>query len=447
MIDLLLILAMLQQGQPGTPAEEPVRQQPSGVLTIKGADLQLLSAVRTVAERVEQLRGEEFERSPIAVRTPDHMREVAAEIRALNVLPRNRLEARGRAWADLGLGGPSSPGTVYMTLAADLSGIGFDPEGNRLLVAPDRLTDQDFVPEEPEDAGSTVLLMTGVRVDEPLASHLLMHVRQRERSGHDTLAETTDALLARSAWAEGEANLVAIRYLFGGMGLADDVLERKIDPADVLDGALFPDGLEELSGAEGALVRFVYEQGFASAVRAFRTGGWKGLDAAMARGTTTRDLLHPKTEPLQPVDFPAPALSQTEGLQLIDEDTLGEEAIIVLVSTLTGKDNLALLAGDGWAGDRLYRWEPEGGDPDRGITVWKTRWTDEQGAEDFAYAIRRALEARFPDRPPITLDDGQKIIQTATQLFRLQRHGLEVHLQISAKELDPLPAGALTDTP
>jgi hypothetical protein len=446
-IELLLILAMLQQGEPGTPAEEPVRKQPSGVLTVKGADLQLLSAVRTIAERIEELRGERFGRAPIAVRTPDHMREVAAEIRALNVLHRNRLEARGRAWADLGLGGPSSPGTVYITLAADLSGIGFDPEGNRLLVAPDRLTDQDFAPEEPEDAGATVLLMTGVRVDEPLASHLLMHVRQRERSGHDTLAESTDALLARSAWAEGEANLVAIRYLFGGMGLADDVLEEEIEPADVLDGALFPDGLEELSGAEGALVRFVYEEGFASAVRTFRTGGWKGLDAAMARGKTTRDLLHPKTEPLPPAEFPAPTLSQTEGLQLIDEDTLGEEAIFVLVSTLTGKDNLALQAGDGWAGDRLYRWEPTGGDPDRGVTQWKTRWTEEQGAKDFAYAIRRTLEARFPDRPPITLDDGQEIIQTATQLFRLQRHGLEVHLQISAKDLDPLPAGALTDAP
>jgi len=134
---LWLALALVQEGTPAAPPPTE-RGEPMAELTVKGADLQLLETVRAMSKRVERMRGEEFERPPVAVRTPDHMREVAATIRALNVLQRERLEARARAWTDLGLGGPGSPEAVYLALAADLAGIGFDPEGNRLLVAPDR---------------------------------------------------------------------------------------------------------------------------------------------------------------------------------------------------------------------------------------------------------------------------------------------------------------------
>ena len=84
--------------------------------------------------------------------------------------------------------------------------------------------------------------MTGVRVDEPLTAHVLMHVRQRERLAGEYLVDSTDALLARAAWAEGEANILAIRYLFEGMRLQDDILESGIDPEQVLGGALVPAG-------------------------------------------------------------------------------------------------------------------------------------------------------------------------------------------------------------
>jgi hypothetical protein len=375
------------------------------------------------------------------------MREIAATIRALNVLRRDRLDARGRAWADLGLGSPSSPETLYIALAADLAGIGFDPEGNRLLVAPDRLTEDDFATEPDEDdEGSTVLMETGVRVDEPVLCHLLMHVRQRERAGGDSLAETTDALLARSAWSEGEANLVAIRYLFAGMGLADEVLQESLDPADVLEGVLVPTIYNELSGSERAMVSFVYDEGFATAVEVFRSGGWEALDKAIVERPTTRDLIHRDRKPIQPDPCEVEAPPQAEGLTLIDEDTVGEQGIFVLVSVVTGKDNLALQAGDGWAGDRLYRWESDG--PEHaGVTLWVSRWVEEQGAKDFDYAIMRTLEARFPDRPAITLEEGERVIQTPTHVYRLTRAGREVRFQVSSREFDTLPTGVVSGAP
>jgi len=436
----LFLLAIAQSSEPAsTPAEESTQS-----LTLKGADLQLLGTVREISKRVMAIRGQKFDRPPVAVRTPDHMREVAATIRALNVLRRERLDARGRAWADLGLGAPSSPETLYIALAADLAGIGFDPEGNRLLVAPDRLTEEDFAAEPDEiDGRSTVLMETGVRVDEPLLCHLLMHVRQRERARGDSLAETTDALLARSAWGEGEANLVAIRFLFAGMGLADGVLEESLDPADVLEGVLVPTIYSQLSGSERALVSFVYDEGFATAVDVFRSGGWEALDKAIVERPTTRDLLHRDRDPIRADPCETEAPSQAEGLTLIDRDTLGEQAIVVLVSVLTEKDNLALQAGDGWAGDSLYRWESGSGDND-GVTLWVTRWTAPEGAKDFDYAITRTLEARFPDRPAITLEGGERVIQTATHVYRLLRSGNEVRFQISAREFDSLPSGVVS---
>jgi hypothetical protein len=116
------------------------------------------------------------------------------------------------------------------------------------------------------------------------------------------------------------------------------------------------------------------------------------------------------------------------------------------VSILTGKDNLALQAGDGWAGDRLYRWE--GDDEEHaGVTLWVSRWVDTQAAKDFDYAMVRTLESRFPDRPPIALEDGQRVIQTPTHVVRLSRNEKEVRLQISARRFDALPSGGLTDAP
>lgn len=426
--------------------------QPATSAEIRGADLPLLEEVRGIGTRLTKLRGEEFARPPIAVRVADDMRRVAADIRALNVLDRARLEARGRAWSDVGLGSPGSPGTLYRMLAADLEGIGFDPEGNRLLVAPDRLTEEDFTPQDEgefgDEAPATVLMLTGVRLDEPIVAHVLMHVRQRERSGTDHLAATTDALLARAAWAEGEANLIAVRYLFSGMGLADEVLDEGINPADLLDGRLVPAGLSRLSPAEASLARFVYQEGFWAAVERFRHGGWPALDAAIATRGTAADLLHPDREPValaapEPAD---PAI--VAGLRRVDDDSLGEQGIFALVSTLTGKDSLALQAGDGWRGDRLTRWEPSApADAERGVTLWTVRFRDGQAAGDFEYALLRTLESRFPGRPTLKLDGGERLLVVGERVLRLAREGNDVRMQIAHRDVDPPPQGIVADAP
>lgn len=445
MISLWILLAPLLAA--AGPAEA-VPESPPPKVVLKGADLVLLEEVRRIATHVERIRTEKFERPPLAVRVQEEMRRVAAEIRAFNVLPRARLEARGRAWEDVGLGGVEGPTNLLLALAADLEGLGFDPEGNRLLITPDRLTSRDFEPRNGDDeALATLLQMTGVRIDEPIVAHLLLHVLQRERRGRDLLEPTTDRLLAAMAWAEGEANLVAVRYLFAGMNLADAVLQHRLDPSEVLGGRLLPERIAAASGVERQLLEFVYLEGFAAAAEQFQSGGWDALSAAARRRQTTAGLLHPDvgvSEP-EPSAAPAPAPPAITGLRLADEDTLGEQGIIALVSWLTGKDNLGLLAGDGWAGDRLFRWEVEGAG--EGITEWRTLWRNLEAAEDFSYAMRRALTARFPESPGREVARGSVVVETGSRVFRLESKGSEVRLRIAPPALDARLERGATGSP
>jgi hypothetical protein len=415
-----------------------VGQAPDEAASMRGVDQLLLQEVRRIATKVETLRGEGFVRPPFAVRVPEDMRDVAAEIRAFAVLPRGRVAARGRAWSDIGLGQAESPRDVLLTLAADLDGIGFDPQGNRLLVTPGRLRPEDFEPTDSETDAATVLMLTGMRPDEPLVGHLLAHVRQRERSGRDSLEETTDALLASAAWAEGEANLIAMGYLFMGIRVGSEVLPFLRSPGEVLEGGLLPPGMEDLSAFEQKLIEFVYIEGFERAAEHYRDGGSETLSRAMTRRRTTRDLLHPRASPLTEAEFPATPAPPRPGLRAADVDTLGEQAIVVLVSTLTEKDSLGLLAGEGWAGDRLYRWEPaDGSGVEAGITEWVTRWTTPDAAGDFEYAYGRALEARFPGRALAEVGEGSRTLLASDRVFRLDRRAAEVRVLVQ-----PLSASA-----
>jgi hypothetical protein len=409
------VFAMLASGS--ASATETVPPDPGATLAV---------AVHELAGQVESLRGQRFERAPVAVRTPEQMHDVAAEIRAFGAVDRERLAARARAWSDLGLGGEQSPSRLLGWLATDLSGVAFDPTGNRLLVAPDRLTEKDFTVTDGDTERTAMLMSTGVRVDEPMLCHALMHVRQLERAGADFLAGTTDRLLAQAAWAEGEANLLAVRYLFRPLGLADSILEGRPDVSQYLGGALVPTDLNERIGAEADLLRFVYLEGFAQLTERFLAGGWEAASLDPGEQRTTRELLHPGRQPA-PAIFADP-MPPLEDLKLADTDSLGEQGVVVVVSRLTGKDNLALQAGEGWCGDRLYRWESE----DAAVTEWVTRWSTPEDFADFDYAVVRSLRVRFPATPLRDAENGVRVLTTKEVSIRLERKDRELRVLIAS---------------
>jgi len=398
---------------------------------VKGADPQLLESVRVVVERIAGIVHVDHPGRFVAVRADEAARVAEAAARAQRTLPPEIASARGRAWRDLGLGSGTEVADLVGAIEADLAGMTFDASRARLLVDPLRLRAVEEHGDPRVDAEASVLLATGVAADEPVAGHYAAHALLDAPSPG---VPTTDALLARAALAEGTANLAAMVLLFGGVGLESEVFTGTLRPEDVLGGRLVPETLRGGSPVVTHMLEFVYLDGFAQSAVLARQGGFNRLAQERKRRLTTRDVLHLDRPPAPAVDIAEPVVPASLGLQRADRDTLGEQGIISLVSLLTGKDNLGLIAGDGWEGDGLWRFEGAGG---AALTVWITRWKTPEELDDFSYALERCLLARFPGEAVV--DDavrGGRVLARADHVYRIARTGGDLWLNVATPEID-----------
>ncbi|HEX6853388.1 MAG TPA: hypothetical protein VF139_18470 [Candidatus Polarisedimenticolaceae bacterium] len=397
-------------------------------VVVQGADLKLLGEVKAIASRVAGLLGIRDAGTPAAIRADAAARRALLE--AAESLPAERLAARGRSWEDLGLGERGLPARLRRILAEDLEGAALDGDGRRLMVDPGRLSDADFAPGTPGTDAASLLLVAGVRPDEPMLAHYVDHARAGWTAAR--FPDTTDAWLAAAAWAEGRANLAALSLLFEGVGLIDAVADGKVVPSSVLGGSLVPEPFQTGSPVERALLFFVYEEGFAQAALRLKAGGFGRIVSEAGVRRTTRDVLHPDRAPFGgdlPEVPPPPA-----GFRVADRDVLGEQGIITVISTLTGKDNLGLLAGDGWAGDVLVRHEPDAGNGD-GYTLWVVRAVDEPKATDFAYGVLRGFEERYAGLK-WEGDAASKSLRSADRIVRFRRNGTVIRIRIASPTVD-----------
>ncbi len=423
---LTLIGASVLPSGETEPASPPASQEES-----VGVDLALLRDLRRVSARVEELAGVRFNRAPVASRAAEKELAAAIDARVAGMLPRSRLDARGRAWEDLGLGDPAMPSRLLRALAADVHAAVLDPEGNRILVSADLLAGDEATPDS---SNESILLHTGVHPDETVLAHLLVHALQRERDGRTPRPETTDEILASWAWAEAEANLLTMRYLFLSLGIGDEIFEHANDPADVLDGRLVSNALESARGVERSLLSFVYQEGFAQAVARYRKGGRRGIRPAGGPPRTTREVLHPEVAapPASPSGGQKPPAS---AWREADSDALGEQGVIALVSSLTGKDDLALVAADGLRGDALVRWEGSGAS-DGGFTVWRSTWATAEDVAEFTYAIGRGIEEGLAGTSAPAAGEWANVWRTGSRVYRIARSDREVTLRVSPSRLD-----------
>jgi hypothetical protein len=410
----------------------------NAVDAIKGGDPHLVGAVRAVEERITGIVQAVHAPGLLALRADEPARAAEARVRAERWLPPGVAEARGRAWRDLGLGTGPEPRDLAVAVAADLPGMTFDASRQRLLVDPERLPDDVVRGDPDENSDASVMLATGVAPDEPVAGHYIAHALLDGAEAVGPL--TTDALLARAALAEGGANLAAMVLLFGGVGLESEVLSGALRPEDALGGRLVPGAMHSASPVVGHLLEFVYLDGFAQVAALARKGGFRRLAQERAGRKTTSDVLHVDRAPVAAAVLPDPSLPGTLGLAIADRDSLGEQGIITLVSLATGKDNLALIAGDGWAGDRLWRFEPAPGGKapeENGETIWVSQWKTEGDAADFVYAMERCLLARFPGDSIV--DDpqrGGRVLKRFDRVYRLEKEGAQVVVRVATPGID-----------
>lgn len=386
-------------------------------------DAELAARVRTLAERTEAVFEDRFAEVPRARRADAAEFEAALAARLDALVPAGKLAARGRAWREIGLGDEGTPEQLYRVLLSDLPGFLVGPD-RELWVGEGRLAGTRYSVADERDA--TLALAAGFRIDEPPAVHALVHLRQFERAGGEPFGATTDALLASAALAEGEANVAALRFAFAEMGLADTVVSGNLGPEAFLEGRLVPAGLSRMPGTVRRLVEFVWLDGYSRVAAAYRAGGgWGGVAGLFERGGSTHALIVGGL-PAEPIESPDPP---AEGLRLADRDTLGYQALVVLLATLTGKESLAMESAEGWRADALLRWEGE----DEAITELVTDWVTDKAAKDFDYALSRALAVRHGGELE-SAPNGLRYTQGGRRSFVLERVDKRVRLRVADPE-------------
>ncbi len=226
-------------------------------------------------------------------------------------------------------------------------------------------------------------------------SHELEHAYQQRRhrlgSRLYRLKNNSDAQLAASAVAEGDAVLV-----MAAVGVASE----RPTPRELADAA---DQILTLLGTirEGAAppevpqvfvdqLIFPYEQGTRYIGERLRAGGWRAVERVMDQPpSSTEQLLHPDRRTDQPVVLGDEDLPRLEGWDVVQVDVSGEWGLGEWLACALPR-NEAERAAAGWDGDygRVAR---RTGAPD----VWRfdmaSVWDSEKDAQEAESALRTAL--------------------------------------------------------
>jgi hypothetical protein len=229
-------------------------------------------------------------------------------------------------------------------------------------------------------------------------SHEVIHALQDAHLDPDDLMENLTALnddqtLATIALYEGDAVAGSTAYLERHPALTGALLREVGRDSSVMD---------EAPASVTIALLFPYISGAAFVDHLRTEGGWDAVDAAYAdMPTSTEEILHPLKylERDEPSRIALPDLTTALGAdwQVVDEDTLGELQIAVLLADLNPGDGFNGITGDlslpeaarnaaaGWDGDRFALWED--GDGKREALVWRSVWDTPEDARAFSRAL------------------------------------------------------------
>jgi hypothetical protein len=348
--------------------------------------------------------------------------------------PPEEAAADNRAYAALGL---LPEGTDLLALYLELL-------GEQVAGYFDPLTDEMVVLGADDELDA---------VEELTYAHETVHALQDAHLGLDAITEeltdrNEDEATAITALIEGDATVASLDYLAANPQLAAGIAFGGMPATPVLDAA---------PGTLVGWLAFPYAAGpeFVAALRA--EGGWEAVDAAYRDlPRSTEQILHPEKylaerDDPTPVSLPdlAPALGA--GWELVDEDTLGELTVALLLADLgpgEGVDpftgGLALPEGArnaaaGWDGDRYALW---GNGADEAL-VWRSTWDSDEDASAFARALALRTQARYGGALDAANPDDATV-ETDVVTARVVRDGADVlYLQAPSPPLGDLLLAAL----
>jgi hypothetical protein len=183
---------------------------------------------------------------------------------------------------------------------------------------------------------------------------------------------------------------------------------------------------EYLSGT----LLFPYDKGQAFVQYLFDEGGWDLIDDAYTNPpTTTEQILHPEKyiegEGATEVTVPDIAAALGPDWQAIDEDTMGEYVISILLGDTGLSEEQVTTASEGWAGD-AYTVSATG---DELAIVWQTEWDSEEDADEFA----TALAIRESERLDTDTEDNDGV-------FTIEAEGVVVQVELDGTSVTYIQA-------
>jgi hypothetical protein len=216
---------------------------------------------------------------------------------------------------------------------------------------------------------------------------------------------TTDGDLASRALAEGDATLVENLSPWGYYG--------EQDWEQYAADARWAAPLFRQSGVSPALIyiqSFPYAEGWRFVWTLRDDGGWEAVNTAYDNlPASTEQILHPAKyiagddaprEVALP-DIAAPSLADYE--LVVEQDTLGEFVLRLLLADFLEDETQAEPAAAGWGGDALRVWRDGVG---RQSYVLLTVWDTEDDALEFHNAAAEMLAVRVDGERPDEIDRG-----------------------------------------
>jgi hypothetical protein len=350
-----------------------------------------VDAANAIKAKLVKRRGLAFREDVplVAVDAVDARRMLERELR--HEFEPGQLATIARVYVALGL---LPPGTDLEQAFVDLYGAqlaGFyDPIERRMVLVNEAL----------RTSGLTRALETLIRRDlagEMVLAHELTHALQDQHFGLNTgradVGEDDAQLAVRSVY-EGDATLAGYATVIGWFRASTAVgLAARLEGVPAQLAREYPD--------VPALIRdsiaFQYVAGVNFVSWAFKSAGWDGVNALLARPPrSTEQILHPEKYFITPenptrVILGAMAPYLRGEWQLAEETTLGELTIRLLAERYLDRARAAEVAA-GWDGDRLLA-VARGDDL---ALVWMTAWDTEPDAEDFYATWTTIVASRHP---------------------------------------------------
>jgi hypothetical protein len=196
-------------------------------------------------------------------------------------------------------------------------------------------------------------------VGQMVLAHELTHALQDQHFDLerklDQLKEDDDRTLALSAVAEGDATLAGFDYVAGGLDPA--TVDKLVSDLSALPSEFVKDTPDIAPGVSEPVI-FEYTAGAKFVAQALRRGGWSAVDAIYAKPPqSTRQVMHPSLyfeHFTSPVEVAFRCFDEPfDGWRKVEDDTLGEFLLQVLLKIHLKRQSEAELLAGYWRGDHM----------------------------------------------------------------------------------------------